>query len=52
VKWSILQWPVEWYQTDILKDTTFLEMIPIALSMFFMRSCIKKKENCMEMSHH
>ena len=26
-KWSILQWPVEWYHADILKDITFLEMI-------------------------
>ena len=34
-KWSILQWPVEWYRTDILKDITFLEMIPIALSVFY-----------------
>jgi hypothetical protein len=33
-KWSILQWPVEWYHVDILKDITFLEMIPIALSVF------------------
>ena len=33
-KWSILQWPSEWYHADILKDITFLEMIPIALSVF------------------
>jgi hypothetical protein len=23
-KWYILQWPVEWYHTDILKDITYL----------------------------
>jgi hypothetical protein len=43
-KWSILQWPVEWYQTDILKDITFLEMIPIALSVFLWDRVFKRKK--------
>lgn len=43
-KWSILQWPVEWYQSDILKDITFLEMIPIALSVFLWDRVFKRKK--------
>ena len=43
-KWSILQWPVEWYHADILKDITFLEMIPIALSVFLWDRVFKRKK--------
>jgi hypothetical protein len=43
-KWSMLQWPVEWYHTDMLKDITFLEMIPIALSVFFWDRVFKRKK--------
>ena len=44
-KWSILQWPSEWYHADILKDITFLDMIPIALSVFLWDR-VFKRENC------
>jgi hypothetical protein len=43
-KWSILQWPVEWYHADILKDITCLEMIPIALSVFLWDRVFKRKK--------
>jgi hypothetical protein len=43
-KWSILQWPVEWYHADILKDITFLEMIHIALSVFLWDRVFKRKK--------
>jgi uncharacterized membrane protein len=40
----VLQWPVEWYHTDILKDITFLEMIPIVLSVFLWDRVFKRKK--------
>jgi hypothetical protein len=42
--WSILQWPVEWYHADILKDITFLEMISIALSVFLWDRVFKREK--------
>ena len=33
-KLTILQWPEQWGDTDILKDITYLEIIPIALAIF------------------
>jgi hypothetical protein len=29
--WAYLKWPKEWSGTDILRDMTYLEIIPIAL---------------------
>jgi hypothetical protein len=29
-----LKWPKEWSGTDILRDMTYLEIIPIALAIF------------------
>ena len=31
--WSFLQWPDQWANSGILKDITFLEMVPIALAV-------------------
>ena len=33
-KWAYLKWPKEWSGTDILRDMTYLEIIPIALAIF------------------
>ena len=33
-KWSYLNWPSEWEHGNILKDITYLELIPIALSVY------------------
>jgi hypothetical protein len=33
-KWACLNWPSEWEQGNILKDITYLELIPIALSVY------------------
>jgi hypothetical protein len=33
-RWAFMQWPQQWKDTDILKDITFLEIIPIALACF------------------
>ena len=34
---AFLQWPDTWAEPDILKDITFLEMVPIALSVMMWR---------------
>jgi hypothetical protein len=34
VKWAHLQWPSEWKSTPLLRDITYLELIPIALAIF------------------
>jgi hypothetical protein len=34
VKWAYLKWSKEWSGTDILRDMTYLEIIPIALAIF------------------
>ena len=33
-KWTFLQWPNEWTNTAILRDITYLEIIPIALAIY------------------
>ena len=38
-KWCYFQWPKKWHNSDILRDMTFLEMLPIALA-----SCLWHKE--------
>ena len=38
-KWCYFQWPKKWHNSDILRDMTFLEMLPIALEI-----CLWHKE--------
>jgi hypothetical protein len=38
-KLCYLQWPKKWHNSDILRDMTFLEMLPIALEI-----CLWHKE--------
>ena len=33
-KWTYLQWPTSWYHTEKLRDIAYLELVPIALSIF------------------
>ena len=33
-----LQWPESWAESDILKDITFLEMVPIAIAVMLWRN--------------
>jgi hypothetical protein len=42
-KWAYLQWPAEWESTDLLRDITFLEIIPMALSIFLWHKLFYKK---------
>ena len=32
-QWAYLQWPQDWHNSAILKDITFLELVPIVLAM-------------------
>ena len=33
-KWAFLKWPIEWADSEILHDITFLELVPIFLAIF------------------
>ena len=43
-KWAYLQWPAKWESTDLLRDITFLEIIPIALSIYLWHKLFYKKK--------
>ena len=43
-KWTFLLWPVEWFDSEILKDITYLEIIPIALAIYLWNSYFHKKK--------
>lgn len=32
--WVFLQWPIEWSSSDIMKNMTFLELVPIILAIY------------------
>jgi hypothetical protein len=42
-EWARLNWPSEWEQGNILKDITYLELIPIALSVYIIQTMILSK---------
>ena len=42
-KWTFLQWPREW-NGYVLKDITYLEMVPIALSIYLWGNLFHKKK--------
>ena len=44
-KWAFLQWPVRWYSSDIMRDMTYLELVPIALAVYLWGSQFKHKKN-------
>ncbi|KAK3103024.1 hypothetical protein FSP39_015834 [Pinctada imbricata] len=41
--WVFLPWPIEWKGEDVMRDVTFLELIPIVLAFFIWGEHIKKK---------
>ena len=43
-KWAFLQWPVRWYSSDIIRDMTYLELVPIALAVYLWGSQFKHKK--------
>ena len=42
-QWCFLPWPEKWSDTDILRDITYLEMIPIALLVYLWKHYFKGK---------
>ena len=42
-QWCFLPWPEKWADTDILRDITYLEMIPIALAVYLWKHNFKGK---------
>lgn len=42
-KWFFLQWPKEWANSDILRDMTYLEIIPIALAIYLWHTDLFRK---------
>ena len=43
-KWCVLNWPKEWENSEILKDITYLEIIPIALAVMLWGEMFHKKK--------
>jgi hypothetical protein len=43
-KWCYFQWPKKWHNSDILRDMTFLEMLPIALAICLWHKEFHKKK--------
>ena len=42
--WCYFPWPLHWHGTDIMKDMTFLEIIPIALAICIWQLVFHKKK--------
>ena len=42
-KWAMMQWPTVWANTEILKDITYLELVPIALAIYLWGCEFKNK---------
>lgn len=43
-QWAYLQWPQDWVDSEILKDITFLELVPIVLSMTVWAAKLQNKK--------
>ena len=33
-EWAYFQWPESWWESEVLRDITFLEMVPVLLAVF------------------
>lgn len=43
-QWMFLQWPEQWAYNEILRDITFLELVPIVLSLMVWGSLLHNKK--------
>lgn len=43
-RWAFFQWPSNWGFADIMADITFLELVPIVLSVFIFKEELSKKQ--------
>jgi hypothetical protein len=42
--WTYYQWPDHWHKPDIMVDITFLELVPIVLSIFLFKQDLSNKQ--------
>lgn len=42
--WVFYPWPREWHGTNILKDITFLELVPVVLAFLLWAPCLQNKK--------
>ena len=42
--WTYYQWPDHWHKPDIMADITFLELVPIVLSIFLFKQDLSNKQ--------
>ena len=43
-KWAFFQWPLHWARLEVMKDITFLEMVPVLLCMFLWSTELQNKK--------
>jgi hypothetical protein len=43
-KWVFMQWPAAWKNTPVLRDITYLELIPIALAIYLWGRLLKNEK--------
>ena len=43
-KWAYFDWPVQWHETEIMKDMTFLELVPILLAIYLFTFELRDKQ--------
>lgn len=42
--WVFFPWPRDWSDTDLLKDITFLELVPVVLAFLIWAQCLQSKK--------
>lgn len=43
--WAFFSWPSEWANCEVIRDITFLELIPIVMALFIWGSDLRNKKN-------
>lgn len=43
-QWLVLAWPMEWKGCDIMRDITFLELVPIVLALYVWSDVLRNKK--------
>ncbi|KAK3086984.1 hypothetical protein FSP39_000036 [Pinctada imbricata] len=50
-KWAFLPWPAHWGETEIIRDVTFLELIPIVLALSLWGNLLQNKKIVMHIDN-
>ncbi|XP_060071013.1 uncharacterized protein LOC132550928 [Ylistrum balloti] len=43
-KWAFISWPKQWIASDVIRDITFLELVPIVMSTFIWGAELQNKK--------